>query len=432
MAEINSEFQIPNTNDADWLVKAKAAFKIFAGIEGCAGAKLTIHAPGYAGSEVSDKNADELVTKFDAASGRYITHVTLSAQLPVKKEQRQSNSQPPTISIKASRIPGAPTALAKLEIVSQHIQNSEIDQISLITSLVPVRDHWQPVDPVKASISYVSPDSVEYLRGLEEQFKTFSSIADQQTNLVTEALRKQAIENEESRKALQSELEEEYKQRHLELDKRATELDLADSKTARRKIREGMRQKLDVLSKNLKSTEETRSDRRYFFGFIIGGLVLFGVITVEAGFAITNSPTNYFAMFRMLASSVLFSGVLIFALRWQANWIANRTKEELRLLNTSLDVERASWVLESLIELKTEEIQEMPSELLEAVTRNLFSEGASAHQVEAPLNELADILQQGAKSVKIKLGENEVELDASALKKIIKASDKASRSAPQT
>ncbi|KKN60833.1 hypothetical protein LCGC14_0528200 [marine sediment metagenome] len=131
-------------------------------------------------------------------------------------------------------------------------------------------------------------------------------------------------------------------------------------------------------------------------------------------------------------TSVLFSGVLIFALRWQANWIANRTKEELRLLNTSLDVERASWVLESLIELKTEEIQEMPSELLEAVTRNLFSEGASAHQVEAPLNELADILQQGAKSVKIKLGENEVELDASALKKIIKASDKASRSAPQT
>ena len=191
MAEINSEFQIPNTNDTDWLVKAQAAFKIFAAIEGCAGAKLVIHAPGYSGLDVSDENFDQLVAKFDAASGRYISHITLTAHLPVKREQRQNNNQQPIISVKASRLPGAPSALAKLEVVSQHIQNSEIDQISLITSLVPVRDHWQPVDPVKASISHVSPDSVEYLRGLEEQFKSFSSIADQQTNLVTEALRKQ-------------------------------------------------------------------------------------------------------------------------------------------------------------------------------------------------------------------------------------------------
>jgi hypothetical protein len=92
--------------------------------------------------------------------------------------------------------------------------------------------------------------------------------------------------------------------------------------------------------------------------------------------------------------------------------------EELRLLRTSLDVERASWVVESLVEFKNEQIDQIPDALLTAVTRNLFADPEQNAAITTPVDDVADILRNGAESVKLKLGDHEVVLDRRSLKKL--------------
>ena len=57
--------------------------------------------------------------------------------------------------------------------------------------------------------------------------------------------------------------------------------------------------------------------------------------------------------------------------RWIDSWIRKSVDEELRLRQLSIDVDRSTWIIEVLSELK-EETAVIPNEVLVVVTRNLF------------------------------------------------------------
>jgi hypothetical protein len=83
------------------------------------------------------------------------------------------------------------------------------------------------------------------------------------------------------------------------------------------------------------------------------------------------------------------------------------------------NVDRASWVVETALEWLHQQEAEMPSHLIESISRNLFSksekdEGADMH----PADYLASALLGTASALKLKAGGAEIEVDRKGISEL--------------
>jgi hypothetical protein len=112
-----------------------------------------------------------------------------------------------------------------------------------------------------------------------------------------------------------------------------------------------------------------------------------------------------------------------FYLRWLNRWFEQHAQAEFKLKQFQLDIERASWLVETALDWDAKQKNDLPKELLEGLSRNLFSfEDEKIDQVRHPVDELASALMGTASKVKLNIGGNEVELDGKRLNKAAKNS----------
>ncbi len=418
--DYSTTHHVPSLKDVELLDRAQAAFALATEIPGTQGGNLTVDVAGERHQFKPDdaEAIQNLRSGLAGVDGRYISSITISVRVPGAKSQNPGN-----IAFTVTR--NNPNPVANLKVSTNNVGTSTV---ALLPALEAVVAKFEPIDPVESKVEFATDDATQYLRALDEKLQQLSNVAIEQTERVTESLRTQALRNEDVLREHREKLEEEYARRHAELDKqrevleeRIKDVDLADAKTSRRRLREQLKQKLDELAAELKFTAQTNRDRFVLYGVL--GLALFvgAFVIIEATLALRDPTVMesdgwiYLAL-RAGLGSALFGGVLIYFIRWQSAWVRERTREELRLLRTSLDVERASWVVESLVEFKNEEIDQMPEALLAAVTRNLFADPGQSAEITTPIDDVAEILRSGAQTVKLKLGEHEVTLDRRALK----------------
>ncbi|RJF80922.1 hypothetical protein D3877_11850 [Azospirillum cavernae] len=127
-----------------------------------------------------------------------------------------------------------------------------------------------------------------------------------------------------------------------------------------------------------------------------------------------------------LGLTVAFLGLLTWYLRWMNRWFERHSEAEFQLKQFELDVDRASWVVETALEWRQEQQAPMPDHLIESISRNLFSrsekdEAADMH----PADYLASALLGRASGLKLKLPGADLEYDGKALKEARQTADKA-------
>lgn len=93
----------------------------------------------------------------------------------------------------------------------------------------------------------------------------------------------------------------------------------------------------------------------------------------------------------LTASSATLVSTLVYYVKWNDRWFREHADGEFAARRYKADILRASWVAELVSELATEKKGELPSELLDAFTRNLFRDVGTSKESEHPLDSLLAI-----------------------------------------
>lgn len=228
-------------------------------------------------------------------------------------------------------------------------------------------------------------------------------------------------------------LQESYakKQKALEDEKNALELkekalDNKNNTHARREIRRDILKEIKGRQEKFKLTEGTNKLRipiNIAMWSLIGFFIIMSVSTAFELHISFITPESLEKSFIILSiKQILYSmgavGSLIFYIKWLNKWFEQHSSTEFQLKKFELDMERASWLVETNLEWNDKKDSIMPTELLKSLSNNLFEYDKVEHEsVIHPADQLASALLGSATAVKLKSGDSSIEIDPKKLSK---------------
>jgi hypothetical protein len=244
------------------------------------------------------------------------------------------------------------------------------------------------------------------------------------------------LKMENQRKTLQTEYEE--KDRKLQekeeaFKKKEEQFETSESKYTRRKLRQDILSRLAELSQKFELTKGTKHLRYPVTGFALVFIVFFAGLTIAALTQSLNlieaagkdlSQLNWWVLgilsLKQIAFASAFLGGAWFLIKWNDRWFRQHADAEFNFKQLELDINRASWVVEMALEWKEEKGTELPPELLDRLTKNLFKDVSQASTDADNPPDMASLLIGSASNVKFKAGNGtEVELDRGGIKKAL-------------
>ncbi len=206
------------------------------------------------------------------------------------------------------------------------------------------------------------------------------------------------------------------------LEKKRKELDDSSNTHARREIRRDILKEIKARQTKYSLTEGTNRLRKpiavAMFGLIAIFIVLSAISLKEFYDVIQGDNLNkiVIAGIKQAIYSAGAIGSVIFMIRWMNRWFELHSQSEFELKHFELDMERASWLVETSLEWKDAKGTAIPTELLESLSNNLFSgDKEKIDPLQHPADQLASALMGSAKSVKLKAGDSSVEIDPKKL-----------------
>lgn len=314
--------------------------------------------------------------------------------------------------------------------VFNNIDRLAINQL-IVDHLMPFNQQqiaqWNLPDELNQSFSIHS----EVLSRLEH---LNTKLIEQETEL------RQQVESEIKQR--KSELEEEYKRKDQELfagySEKETELDFRREKLdrikqqiddrnntiVRREIRDSMLEDVKSRIDRFGVSQSTEKKRIPVLWTMMTISVLFSSLLFvslmsnwmpnKSGIDDKNKSAydqyivlgrNAFLTFGLISS-------LLYMVKWQDSWAKKHSEVEFDLQQFNLDINRASWVIESCLEWKKETQSDVPDLLLNSITRDLFKRDSNKQEnVLHPSDELASAIMGSASKLKLNIGGNEIEID---------------------
>lgn len=217
-------------------------------------------------------------------------------------------------------------------------------------------------------------------------------------------------------------------QRELQLEERTKQLDDRSSRHARRQIRQDLKTAVshDAQTFSLsKTTENKRIPIHILFGFLMLGplFVLVQSFSPPPNQEQLSGSLGWYFILKPLFSGIALAAAVIYYIRWSNLWFTQHATEEFRLKRLNLDIDRASWVVEMALEWKDEKGTEIPHELVERLSRNLFTEEyGETKGPRHPSEDLASALLGASTSLSMKIpGVGDATLDRKGIKNFQKA-----------
>jgi hypothetical protein len=214
-------------------------------------------------------------------------------------------------------------------------------------------------------------------------------------------------------------------QEKSELAQKLKAIDDRQNTHVRREIRKDILQEIKTRTEEFCLTRGTRGLRMPVHVACLILLVLLGVANVAYGIEFSN--IIYKSGVSTLSISILatkqaflslaFGITAVFYIRWLNNWSSQHANAEFALKQFQLDIERASWVVETAFEWKDLKGKSIPNELLDPISRNLFTNQKEPESKLHPADELASALLGTAAKVRLQAGGSELEFDGKNLKK---------------
>lgn len=212
------------------------------------------------------------------------------------------------------------------------------------------------------------------------------------------------------------------------LDDRASELDDRDSRHARRQIRKDLKDALAARGQEFTLTKKTTQKRIPIHALFIFLIVTTGYFLIQNVLIDIDNMSGvdfWFQGIRLILSVVAIAATIVFYLRWNDSWFRQHADEEFQLKRFELDIDRASWVVEMALEWKDEKGTEIPEELIERFTENLFKDQNIFESAKHPSEELATALLSATSGLTLKVpGFGELALDKRSIKKFKEFAEK--------
>jgi hypothetical protein len=227
---------------------------------------------------------------------------------------------------------------------------------------------------LNAEVSKLAALATELIEGADKKRRELDSLRE---TLNADLLQKEA--------ELSAKLETENQKledKKIEIQTQQDEFDDREHKHVRRKLRSEIIEEVA----NILERPTGRSYRNFWplFGIVLSliGVVGLAVLVVQnqaviAGLYSDGRPTPsateiILAYAKMTLTSAAALGLLLYAVTWMRS-LANQSREyEKQLHRYSLDMTRASWTMETLMELSKDDKQMISDLWLESVTKNLF------------------------------------------------------------
>lgn len=293
------------------------------------------------------------------------------------------------------------------------------DSVSLISDAQTVFETVQPSTWIGALLG---EDAQRYydareanlvrLEGLSqriiEQNEAYRTKVDQEKVDFEQAIRKKYDEKSAS-----------LESREKGLDEREEQMDLADAKSVRRKLRQEILKKISDSDAFKVSKDTSRKSWPIHLVFV----VITGVLGVDIWYQLYIVKPTFVDIAESIRFAIPVAALVGFALlyfRWNDAWFRRNVDEEIRLQRLALDVDRASWVVELISELSSElgEDETVSQELIEAFVRNLFAEPGESSAVSHPAEDVLTTLLGSAKEAEVRLPGGKLRLGKRELRKL--------------
>ena len=265
---------------------------------------------------------------------------------------------------------------------------------------------------------------------VEQQLLALSTFSEQFAERLTESERRLLAQFEARRTELEARVrkqEEALDKRQEQLDDRSAELDAKDSQHARRQLRMDLKKELAQRATSFSLTEGTRQLRRpinvftlVLLGVFGSGFVAFSIIAGILAFAPDSSwQAVSLASLRALAFGVGFGLTSIYYIRWQQNWFDKHAIEEFQQKRFDLDLDRASWLVETALDWRVQTDQPMSSLMMERLSEGLFSKEGKSEDVVHPSDQLASALLGASAEAELQIpGGSKLRLDRKGIKRL--------------
>ena len=206
----------------------------------------------------------------------------------------------------------------------------------------------------------------------------FENLAKQKAQ-ADEAIAKERLSLQESWEQKQQKLDEDHKKRleileakQAQLDQREAEINDNNSKYERRSLRDQLKESIQKRNEKFTVTKYTMRTRIpvhliYIFLILISAffLVLFSL-------DLSETPKDYVLLIKTISSSAVMLTTALLYIRWNDAWSQRYANEEFNQKRLELDIDRASWVVEMLLEWDEAKDKAIPPELIERLTNSLF------------------------------------------------------------
>jgi hypothetical protein len=243
--------------------------------------------------------------------------------------------------------------------------------------------------------------------------------------LESDEARRRRDEEFEARKAnLEQEIQEERQSHLKEISKETEKLNnLAQELEAQKKrlddrshmhVRREMREKItETLRERLKTSGVPKSSeglRVQIFSLCVITAILFSAIGFISAVEISqllkvgayNSMAFYIASARLAASSAAAGGTVFYLLGWFKRLHDNDLRTHRDLERYLYDVDRASWVVETMLESQRKGENELPAEIphdwVLGVTHGLFARNEPRDESQATMEALGSLLNFAAEA----------------------------------
>jgi len=300
--------------------------------------------------------------------------------------------------------------------ISPSDENPSFKYSTISEIICLARKYFEPLD-TKPFAAYLDEGAKEIYQSREA---IVSRLENTQTHLI-EQINQFAMANEKAYQERQQKLDSEHRQRRDELEaeyqarkellesehrtkldsveerekkvqESLAEIDSRSNQQARRSIYTNFRKIFDARSKTFELTDGAKNKRSIpFWATIFLFAILFIVFVVCISINLNAKPneTNWVAIGTQIGSAIAFIGEGTFFIRWNNQWFQKHADEEFKLKRLDLDIDRANWLIELSFEWKNVTGTDIPTELVEKLSRNLFladdSQSADMHPTETLL-----------------------------------------------
>ena len=249
---------------------------------------------------------------------------------------------------------------------------------------------------------------------LIEQQQTYQHQLQDEATAIRKRLEQESASYKEQLEAEHAKRLEELNERESKIDERTKSIDDREAKHARRGLHEKIKERLSQLDSDFrlsKATTQKRIPMHVIFWMGMG--VSLAVIVVL--FSQPSELSTIHNWVKLGLATLAFGGFATTYIRWMNRWATQHADEEFRLKRLALDIDRASWLIETASEWQAEQDERLPDAIIDYLAGNLFETSGGTKQVgESTLSEVLG----AASNVKLQTELASVELDRKSMDRL--------------